>query len=210
MTADDLDALATLLRANPSLELVGSLRVQARGARSSNAERQARFKARRRGVTEGVTEALPGNAETLRPPTTPSGGEGETPEAVQVAKSSELQKNPENQKKLSGSTPGRARGGRGNAGNVTVPRVTTPVTRWRFAPDDWSPTEAHRSLGRKLGVDFEDAEATFRAHEFQPPKSDPGRAFSNWLRSPHRKLIGRSNGRENPHAMALRWAEGGS
>ena len=65
---------------------------------------------------------------------------------------------------------------------------------WRFCPEDWKPTEKHWLLAAKLRVDMATEEEAFRDHEFAKPKTDPDRAFSQWLRN-SKKFGG--NGRQD-------------
>jgi DNA-binding transcriptional MocR family regulator len=65
---------------------------------------------------------------------------------------------------------------------------------WRIVPDDWMPTDRHRSLATELGVSLNGEEAKFRDHEFKEPKTDPNRAFSRWIRTAS-EYNGRSNGK---------------
>src|SRR5262245_37022215 len=180
MTPESLRSLAALLESDPSLELVGSLRVVTRKARSANAERQARFKARRRGVTEGVSEALPGNARDFVSPTPPSVTQGDSPESDQVAKSSELQKNPENQKELTGTARARARGAKGVTSGALLRSVTTRVTRSRWCPPDWSP-RPEDSARAPRGVNVAAELAKMREFEFSRAYSDWDAVWRRWL-----------------------------
>jgi hypothetical protein len=55
---------------------------------------------------------------------------------------------------------------------------------WHIVPADWAgPTDAHRKLAVGLGVDCDLELAKFLDYEFDKPKSDADRAFSNWLRN---------------------------
>lgn len=55
---------------------------------------------------------------------------------------------------------------------------------WHIVPADWAgPNDAHRKLATQLGVDCDLEQAKFRDYEFDKPKSDADRAFSNWLRN---------------------------
>ncbi len=53
---------------------------------------------------------------------------------------------------------------------------------WHFVPDGWAPSGAHRAVALGLLLDVEAEADKFRNHEFSPPRSDPDRAFSGWLR----------------------------
>lgn len=53
---------------------------------------------------------------------------------------------------------------------------------WHFVPEGWAPKDSHRTLALGLLVDVEREAAAFRDHEFNPPRSDPDKAFSGWLR----------------------------
>jgi hypothetical protein len=55
---------------------------------------------------------------------------------------------------------------------------------WHFAPEAWQPNDEHRARAKARGLD--DAKLAleverFRNYEFKSPKSDPDRAFHNWL-----------------------------
>lgn len=66
--------------------------------------------------------------------------------------------------------------------------------RWRRVPDDWQPKDSHRDLARREGVDLERECASFRDHEFNPPRQDADAAFRNWLRNAARFTRRNGNG----------------
>jgi hypothetical protein len=72
---------------------------------------------------------------------------------------------------------------------VEVPSPKEPLgenpraRRWRYCPAEWTPTPGHLALATELHVNIADEEAKFRDHEFDKPKSDPDRVFSNWIRT---------------------------
>jgi len=58
-----------------------------------------------------------------------------------------------------------------------------PKIRSRRIPDDWQPSDAHRELAKKLGVDIDEQLTEIRDHEYAQPKSDWDAAFRKWLRN---------------------------
>lgn len=78
--------------------------------------------------------------------------------------------------------------------------------RWRRAPGDFAPGDKHRKLAASLGVDFELELAKFRDHEFDKPKSDADRSFSNWLRNA-KKFGGAQQPQQRINGLAQRAME---
>lgn len=60
-------------------------------------------------------------------------------------------------------------------------RATPKSAKWRFVPDDWQPSDAHRELAVKLRLDLEQQVELFRNHEFAKPKSNADKTFNRWL-----------------------------
>ena len=61
---------------------------------------------------------------------------------------------------------------------------TRPKKGSKFAPEDWSPSEADLDHGQTLGLTLQEIErqaAKLRNHEFKAPKTDWSRAFRVWL-----------------------------
>lgn len=79
--------------------------------------------------------------------------------------------------------------------------------RWRFCPEDFQPAESHLALAKQLGVDLPNELAKFREHEFDKPKSDPGRAFSRWLRNARDWGPRARAGPDGDWASGLTWAD---
>lgn len=53
---------------------------------------------------------------------------------------------------------------------------------WRVVPEAWEPKESHQVMARNHGVNLIEQRALFKDHEFEKPKTDPDRAFNNWIR----------------------------
>jgi hypothetical protein len=52
----------------------------------------------------------------------------------------------------------------------------------KFVPDEWQPTDKHRSFAESNRLNLSVEIEKFRDWEFKDAKSDWNRAFSNWLR----------------------------
>lgn len=83
---------------------------------------------------------------------------------------------------------------------------STKRKRSRMAPDDFEPSEEHRTLAESLGVDVDEELEKFRDHEFDKPKSRWGATFSNWLRNAARFTGGgRSRTSDMPEQGGRDW-----
>jgi hypothetical protein len=66
--------------------------------------------------------------------------------------------------------------------DVTDSARTARRKRWRVVPADWTgPNDQHRALAAERGVDLRLEELKFRNFEFERPKSDADRTFTNWI-----------------------------
>jgi hypothetical protein len=65
------------------------------------------------------------------------------------------------------------------------PRGKPRQPKWRNVADahpDWKPNGFHEALAARYRRDLRLEAAKFRDHDFAVPKTDPDRAFNNWLR----------------------------
>lgn len=67
--------------------------------------------------------------------------------------------------------------------SLGAPKRKKPKRRWTRVPKGWEPSEAHRALAEKLGVNFEHELLQFSDHDFAKPKQDPDACFRTWLRN---------------------------
>lgn len=161
----------------PETELIVSVREVVSGSGPlSSSERSRRYRASRRrdDPSRNVT------ASVTPPPTTPYSREGEPPETVQVTKSSEVQKNPENQKDLPGTAGARVRGENGK--RDTKRHVASRDAAHFDPPAEWAPNETARSKASALALDLETEARRFRIWPGRrKPVKSWDRAFLWWL-----------------------------
>lgn len=131
--------------------------------RSSGAERQARYRARKAGVTSDVTGDVTSDGHcdvTVQP-------EIGTPFSQEII------------------PPSPPKGGSSPAGGPLPEKPKRGrVAKPRFAPDDFAPSPAHIAKVEQRGLspgDFDRALSRFRNHEFRHPPTDWSRAFHKWL-----------------------------